>query len=52
MPFTTMGTKSFVYGRTMESHEEDFAYETKTQNMDETKMQNMDEEPDLDGDRA
>lgn len=28
MPFTTMGTKSFVFGRTMESRDEDFEYES------------------------
>ncbi|KAL2318241.1 hypothetical protein Fmac_032117 [Flemingia macrophylla] len=34
MPFTTMGTKSFVFGRTMQNLDEDFAYESKTENMD------------------
>ncbi|XP_068475913.1 uncharacterized protein [Phaseolus vulgaris] len=34
LPFTTMGTKSFVFGKTMESLDEDFAYKTKTQDMD------------------
>jgi len=29
-----MGTKSFVFGKTMESLDEDFAYKTKTQDMD------------------
>ncbi|KAH7542244.1 uncharacterized protein LOC125421185 isoform X2 [Ziziphus jujuba] len=28
MPFTTMGTKSFVYGKTMEDLDEDYEYET------------------------
>lgn len=28
MPFTTMGTKSFVFGRTMENLDEDYQYET------------------------
>uniref|UniRef100_A0A2N9HMY4 Small ribosomal subunit protein bS18c n=1 Tax=Fagus sylvatica TaxID=28930 RepID=A0A2N9HMY4_FAGSY len=28
MPFTTMGTKSFVFGKTMEALDEDFEYET------------------------
>jgi len=28
MPFTTMGTKSFVFGKTMESLDEDFEYES------------------------
>ncbi|CAM8970543.1 hypothetical protein QQ045_004036 [Rhodiola kirilowii] len=28
MPFTTMGTKSFVYGKTMEAKDEDFEYES------------------------
>lgn len=28
MPFTTMGTKSFVFGKTMEARDEDFEYET------------------------
>ncbi|KAG2673134.1 hypothetical protein I3760_13G075300 [Carya illinoinensis] len=28
MPFTTMGTKSFVYGQTMESLDKDFEYES------------------------
>lgn len=28
MPFTTMGTKSFIFGRTMENLDEDFQYET------------------------
>lgn len=27
MPFTTMGTKSFVFGKTMENRDEDFEYE-------------------------
>lgn len=34
MPFTTMGTKSFVFGRTMQNLEEDFAYQSRTENMD------------------
>ncbi|KAK7377030.1 hypothetical protein VNO80_02450 [Phaseolus coccineus] len=34
LPFTTMGTKSFVFGKTMESLDEDFAYKTTTQDMD------------------
>lgn len=28
MPFTTMGTKSFVFGRTMEPLDEDYEYES------------------------
>ena len=28
MPFTTMGTESFVYGKSMEDLDEDFEYET------------------------
>lgn len=28
MPFTTMGTKQFVYGATMEDDDHDFAYES------------------------
>jgi len=48
MPFTTMGTKSFVFGRTMESLDEDFAYQSKTQGMDV----DMYEEPSLEGDQA
>ena len=28
MPFTTMGTKAFISGRTMENVDDDFAYET------------------------
>lgn len=28
MPFTTMGTKHFVYGATMEDNDRDFEYET------------------------
>lgn len=27
MPFTTMGTKSFVFGKTMEDLDEDYEYE-------------------------
>lgn len=27
MPFTTMGTKQFTYGRTMEDEDTDFGYE-------------------------
>ncbi|KAK7384878.1 hypothetical protein VNO78_30581 [Psophocarpus tetragonolobus] len=42
MPFTTMGTKSFVFGRTMENLDADFAYRTMTMNMDE--------EADMEGD--
>ncbi|XP_014503602.1 37S ribosomal protein rsm18, mitochondrial [Vigna radiata var. radiata] len=44
MPFTTMGTKSFIFGRTMENLDEDFSYEIR--------KQDMDEEPDLDGGQA
>ncbi|KAE9592333.1 putative ribosomal protein S18 [Lupinus albus] len=33
MPFTTMGTKSFVYGVTMESLDKDFAYASVDRNM-------------------
>lgn len=29
MPFTTMGTKSFVFGKTMETLDDDYAYRTK-----------------------
>lgn len=28
MPFTTMGTKSFVFGKTMENLDEDYEYDT------------------------
>ena len=28
MPFTTMGTKSFIPGKTMENLDEDFEYES------------------------
>lgn len=28
LPFTTMGTKSFVFGKTMENLDEDFEYES------------------------
>lgn len=28
MPFTTMGTKSFVFGKTMENLDADFEYES------------------------
>ncbi|XP_020208467.1 uncharacterized protein LOC109793408 [Cajanus cajan] len=34
MPFTTMGTKSFVFGRNMKNLDNDFTYERKTENMD------------------
>ncbi|RDX63136.1 rpsR, partial [Mucuna pruriens] len=44
IPFTTMGTKSFVFGRTMEKLDEDFAYQSSTMNMDG--------EPDMEGDHA
>ncbi|TKY58256.1 30S ribosomal protein S18 [Spatholobus suberectus] len=44
MPFTTMGTKSFVFGRTMENLDEDFAYQSKTMDMDG--------EPGMEGDHA
>lgn len=27
MPFTTMGTKSFVYGKSMENLDKDYEYE-------------------------
>lgn len=33
MPFTTMGTKSFIFGRTMESLDDDFAYRSDTRNV-------------------
>ncbi|CAK8539135.1 unnamed protein product [Lathyrus sativus] len=33
MPFTTMGTKSFIYGRTMENLDDDFSYRSETRNM-------------------
>ncbi|KAL2544814.1 Ribosomal protein S18 [Forsythia ovata] len=38
MPFTTMGTKQFIYGKTMEGLDEDYSYETYDRNFveDET----------------
>ncbi|KAM0999209.1 hypothetical protein FF1_005943 [Malus domestica] len=33
MPFTTMGTKSFVFGKTMESLDEDYEYESYDNHM-------------------
>ncbi|KAJ1427591.1 Ribosomal protein S18 [Sesbania bispinosa] len=33
IPFTTMGTKSFVFGRTMENLDDDFAYRSEISNM-------------------
>lgn len=27
MPFTTMGTKAFTFGKTMENRDQDFEYE-------------------------
>ncbi|XP_006580440.1 uncharacterized protein LOC114413629 isoform X2 [Glycine soja] len=44
MPFTTMGTKSFVFGRTMQNLDEDFAYQSR--------VADMDGEPDMEGDHA
>ncbi|XVF19856.1 hypothetical protein REPUB_Repub11eG0147000 [Reevesia pubescens] len=35
MPFTTMGTKSFVFGKTMEALDQDFQYETLDSGLDE-----------------
>lgn len=32
MPFTTMGTKTFVYGRTMENLDDDFSYRSEIRN--------------------
>lgn len=34
MPFTTMGTKSFIFGRTMENLDKDFEYEVFDDNAD------------------
>ncbi|CAJ1972290.1 unnamed protein product [Sphenostylis stenocarpa] len=42
MPFTTMGTKSFIFGRTMKNLDEDFEYESKIE----------DGEPDMEGDQV
>ncbi|KAI3680739.1 hypothetical protein L6452_35514 [Arctium lappa] len=36
MPFTTMGTKHFVYGRTMQDLDKDYEYETYDQNFVDT----------------
>lgn len=33
MPFTTMGTKSFIFGKTMENLDDDYAYESYNTNM-------------------
>ncbi|GAU13645.1 hypothetical protein TSUD_347490 [Trifolium subterraneum] len=33
MPFTTMGTKSFIYGKTMENLDDDFSYRSEMRNM-------------------
>ncbi|XP_061336541.1 uncharacterized protein LOC133283663 [Gastrolobium bilobum] len=41
MPFTTMGTKSFVFGKTMENLDDDFAYQSN--------IRNMPTEPDMEG---
>jgi hypothetical protein len=35
MPFTTMGTKSFVFGTTMQSQDEDFQYRSYDNSVDE-----------------
>ncbi|WJX17832.1 hypothetical protein P8452_07701 [Trifolium repens] len=42
MPFTTMGKKSFIYGRTMENLNDDFSYRSE--------MRNMPSELDMEGD--
>ncbi|XP_004494819.1 uncharacterized protein [Cicer arietinum] len=42
MPFTTMGTKSFIYGRTMENLDDDFSYRSE--------IRNTPSELDVDGD--
>ncbi|KAK7320759.1 hypothetical protein VNO77_30530 [Canavalia gladiata] len=57
MPFTTMGTKSFVFGRTMENLDDDYAYQSNIRTMDgEPDMQSntrtMDGEPDMEGAKA
>ncbi|KAJ1422510.1 Ribosomal protein S18 [Sesbania bispinosa] len=44
IPFTTMGTKSFVFGRTMENLDDDFAYRSE--------ISNMHEDFDMDGENA
>ncbi|KAK7293700.1 hypothetical protein RJT34_16573 [Clitoria ternatea] len=44
MPFTTMGTKSFIFGRTMENLDDDYAYQSFNRNVDG--------EFDMEGDRA
>lgn len=36
MPFTTMGTKQFVFGRTMENLDADYEYELYDPNFVET----------------
>lgn len=44
MPFTTMGTKTFVYGRTMENLDDDFSYRSE--------IRNRPSELDLEGDNV
>lgn len=44
MPFTTMGTKTFVYGRTMENLDDDFSYRSE--------IRNKPSELDLEGDNV
>ncbi|XP_022880924.1 uncharacterized protein LOC111398226 [Olea europaea var. sylvestris] len=39
MPFTTMGTKQFVYGKTMEDLDEDHSYETYDRNFEEDEVE-------------
>ncbi|OMO84334.1 Ribosomal protein S18 [Corchorus capsularis] len=38
MPFTTMGTKRFVFGRTMEDQDEDYSYESLDTNPEENDL--------------
>jgi hypothetical protein len=33
MPFTTMGTKSFIFNKTMENLDDDFSYRSEVRNM-------------------
>ncbi|KAL2507265.1 Ribosomal protein S18 [Forsythia ovata] len=39
MPFTAMGTKQFIYGKTMESLDEDYSYETYDRNFVEDEVE-------------
>ena len=35
MPFTTMGTKAFIFGKSMEGLDEDYEYETYDNRMND-----------------